>query len=74
MASSHACTEHDFTHGFWGHAISYYEPPTMLGHQRGISRGDRIRLGLRVFVVNEIEYYSDPPDMFKAKVSEYNEV
>ena len=62
--------EHDFTHGVWGHAISYYQGSTMLGHGRGLQKGDAIRLGQHVFTVAEIEYYRDPDDMFKATVSE----
>ena len=43
--------EHDFTHGVWGHAISYYQGSTMLGHGRGLQKGDAIRLGQHVFTV-----------------------
>lgn len=66
--------EHDFTTSNWGWAIAkVYEDNTAIGHGLGLSSGDTILLKMSsgrvgLWRVQEIDYYRDPRDMFKAKI------
>jgi hypothetical protein len=69
---------HDYTHRFWGHDYTF-DPgrggleAKMMGWGMGIERGDFLVLahpqgGTTRYRVNRIEYYNDPPDMWRADV------
>lgn len=66
--------EHDFTVSEWGWSVSVYDDDTAIGFGSGIRSGDTILLRMtsgRVgrALVEEIDYYLNPQDMFKAKIS-----
>lgn len=67
---------HDYTEKRWGHNIATYEEDKgiMVGWGLGINPGDHILLqdGTKV-QVEEIGYYANVRDMWKAKVAKYGE-
>lgn len=72
-------TTHDFSRSTWGHAISSFDPQDggqsahAIGHGHGIKSGDYLILshpngGTTRYAVDMIEYYSDPRDMWRARL------
>lgn len=66
---------HDYTRQGWGHALHTTGwPKTTLGHGHGIRNGDWIRCkmksgGIALYRLLDVQYYSDPPDMWKARLA-----
>ena len=68
---------HDYTQRYWGHDFSMYNPldsegltATLLGFGRGISVDDYMIFSqtdgnTTRYQVTKIDYYRDPPDMWK---------
>lgn len=71
-------TIHDYTNQSWGHAISVWNSNdngihvTALGHGRGLKKKDYIILAngnsTTRYQIKSIEYYFNPPDMWKAQL------
>lgn len=71
--------EHDYTRGTWGHDCTFTpadhgQRGRMSGWGHGISAGDYIVLvhpagGTTRYVVDTVEYYRNPPDMWRASVT-----
>ena len=71
---------HDFTNARWGHSIGILRKSGettyfVQGHSEGrIAAGHFLKLHFasgkqRLLKADEVEYYRDPPDMFKATIS-----
>lgn len=72
-----ATSEHDYTSQGWGHAIGMMDGDRWMGHgpagRPRMRSGDvilvRMQSGRRGrYAIERIEYFRDPPDMWKASV------
>lgn len=72
--------EHDYTIRYWGHDCIFIPDNRgivgrLSGWGYGIKKGDTVLLenkqnpsGSSLYKISNIKYFSDPPDMFEAKV------
>lgn len=69
---------HDYTARYWGHDFTFAPLPgsrgSMSGWGEGLKAGDYLLLphnegGTTRYVIDKIEYYRDPRDMWHATVS-----
>ena len=68
---------HNYTHRYWGHDFTFSPetpeaPAHMMGWGEGIIKGDYLILPnaekTTRYLVVDVKYFSDPPDMWSADV------